>query len=264
MRPDISVIIPLYRKEKYIGQAMESVINQTYDGRVELIVIDDCSPDASFETAKEAAAGLSSVRPEIRKIKLLQNEKNMRVAATRNRGTVEAEGEYICFLDADDFWDETKLENQVKHLESCLENEAFKDGPVLLCTAREYVDEDGSLTGRIVHVPDVITYDEMLKTNLIPCSSVMVKKSAALDFPMKRDDLAEDYICWLEIIRKYGPAAGLDEPHMKYREIKGSKSADKLQAAKAQYRAYRLMGLSPFKSFRYLISYAVNGIRKHS
>ena len=97
----ISVIIPLYNKASYVEKALQSVLNQSYQDW-EVIVIDDGSVDDSYIVVKEYTKALcDSVR---NKIQLIQQE-NQGVSATRNRGVDIAKGEWIAFLDADDWWE---------------------------------------------------------------------------------------------------------------------------------------------------------------
>ena len=260
MKPDISVIIPSYNAEKYILQTLESVRYQTYDGLIETIVVDDCSKDGSLEVVK-AFARESENYPN-RPVRWFRNDVNSGVAEARNTGAFESRGDYICYLDSDDYWDPEKIEKQVELIEAWALKPGCDAMPVLFCTGRELVNESGESLGKVVHVPSVITYKEMLKTNLVPCSSVMLKREAALEFPMERDDLVEDYIDWLKIIKEYGPAAGVDEPLLKYRVMQGTRSANKIKAAKSQYKALRYVGISPLPAFAYLISYMINGVKK--
>lgn len=100
-----SVIIPLYNKAPYIRKALESVIAQTFKD-FELIVVDDGSSDNSIDIVNEffERFQISDFRFQI-----LQ-QKNAGVAAARNRGVKESNGEYIAFLDADDWWEPNFLE----------------------------------------------------------------------------------------------------------------------------------------------------------
>ncbi len=102
-----TVIIPVYRAEKYIAATVQSVIEQTYKN-FELLIVDDGSPDKSIEICQQFTD------PRIRIIR----QENRGVAAARNQGIREAKGEYIGFLDADDIWLPTKLEKHIEHLEN--------------------------------------------------------------------------------------------------------------------------------------------------
>lgn len=95
-----SVIIPLYNKENYIEKAIQSVINQT-NNDFEIIIVDDCSTDLSYEIAKNCLS---------EKINLIKHPKNKGLSASRNTGILNSRGNYITFLDADDLWKPNYLE----------------------------------------------------------------------------------------------------------------------------------------------------------
>lgn len=101
----MSVIMPAYNAEKYIEEAISSVVSQTHENW-ELLILDDCSTDRTVEIA-ERFAGLDA------RIRLLRNPQNMGVAKTRNRGLDLAQGEWIALLDSDDVWHRDKLEKQL-------------------------------------------------------------------------------------------------------------------------------------------------------
>lgn len=94
-----SIIVPIYNTEKYLDKCIQSVINQTYDD-YELIMIDDCSTDSSFEIACKYIQN---------NIKIIKNKNNSGLSITRNAGIREASGEYIFFLDSDDYIDKNAL-----------------------------------------------------------------------------------------------------------------------------------------------------------
>ncbi len=94
--PKFSIIIPVYNVEKYIERCVESVINQTYKD-YELIVVDDGSTDKSIEL-------IEKYKPKI------VRTKHVSVSEARNKGEKLAKGEYLLFLDSDDYWDKELLE----------------------------------------------------------------------------------------------------------------------------------------------------------
>ena len=100
--PKISVIIPVYNVKKHIRQALDSVVNQTLSD-IEIICIDDCSTDSSFEILQEYAR-------KDERIILLKQEQNKGAGPARNRGLDTAAGDYIMFLDPDDWYELTACE----------------------------------------------------------------------------------------------------------------------------------------------------------
>ena len=244
-KPLVSVIMPAYRCAATVGAAIDSVLCQDVD--LELLVIDDCSP----ESLEEALAPYSA-NPRVR---LLKNEQNMGAAHTRNRGVSLAKGEYVAFLDSDDIWLPGKLQKQLKLME--------ETGMVLCATARELMSPEGVPSGRVLPVKPEITYRELLKHNSIACSSVVMKREVALEHPMHHEDSHEDYIMWLEILEKHGSACGINEPLLRYRLTNTGKSGSKLHSAKMTFKVYRYMGFSMAKSLVCFASYAIHGVSKY-
>ena len=244
-KPLVSVIMPVYNGEKYIRQAVESVYEQGVS--LELLVIDDGSTDHTEEVLS-AYEG----REDFRYIK---NEQNMGAAGSRNRGVKLAKGDYIAFLDADDWWEKGKLKAQTEVME--------QTGCAICSTGRELMTPDGRTTSKYIPVKERITYRELLKHNSINCSSVLLRREDALAFPMEHDDSHEDYITWLRILRKGGFAAGINRPYLKYRLSEGGKSRNKLKSAAMTYQVYRYVGYGPLKSLFFFVSYALHGIWKY-
>lgn len=104
--PLVSVIVPSYNYLRFIDKCLESVLAQDYPN-IEIIVVDDGSTDGSLEHLK----GLDAP------IKVLQQQ-NQGVSVARNRGLLESKGEFVAFLDADDFWDISKIGKQMNKLSS--------------------------------------------------------------------------------------------------------------------------------------------------
>ncbi len=97
--PSVSVIIPVYNVEKYIERCMNSIISQTYTGGIECILIDDCTPDSSCAVVDKV---ISEYNGSI-VFKLLYHETNRGQSTARNTGMQVATGDYIYFLDSDDY-----------------------------------------------------------------------------------------------------------------------------------------------------------------
>ena len=109
----VSIVIPVYKVEPYILRCIESVLHQTYR-HLEVILVDDCSPDRSMELAKEYIE-LSPLNRDIT-FKYLKHDYNRGLSAARNTGIDAAKGEYVYFLDSDDEITENCIETLLKPL----------------------------------------------------------------------------------------------------------------------------------------------------
>lgn len=241
----VSIIIPAYNCANTIAQSIDSALAQNVPS--EVIVINDCARDNTEEVIRRYLD-----RPNVRYVK---NEKNLGVAKTRNRGVRLAKGKYVAFLDSDDWWDADKLEKQIALLE--------KEQVVLCCTGRALVNPDGSPMGKEIPVSEEIDYKRLLRHNCINCSSVVLRRDVALEFPMEHEDSHEDYIMWLRILKKYGRACAVNEPLLKYRLSTTGKSGSKLKSAGMTFKVYRYMGFGFVKSVICFCSYAVHGVWKY-
>ena len=99
-QPKISIIIPVYNVEEYITECLQSVMRQTtYQGAIECILVDDCGKDNSIAIAKQQIAGYKGSI----EFRILHHEHNRGLSAARNTGTDAATGDYIYYLDSDDY-----------------------------------------------------------------------------------------------------------------------------------------------------------------
>lgn len=106
----ISVIMPTYNRADYLMPAIKSVLDQDAPCELELIIVDDCSTDATEDSIR----GIKDAR-----VKYLKNHKNIGAAASRNRGIELAGGQYIAFIDSDTYWYKNKLSDQLALMEQC-------------------------------------------------------------------------------------------------------------------------------------------------
>lgn len=175
----VSVIIPVYKVEKYIAATVESVLKQTYTN-FELIIVDDGSPDRSIEICQ---------RFKDPRIKIIRQE-NQGVCAARNTGIRNSQGECIAFLDGDDLWLKEKLEKHIEHLESLPE--------VGISFSRSaFIDEAGELTGTYL-MPKLkeITPAHLLLENVVGNGSAAVIRKEVIEairFSKKNHGVWKDY-----------------------------------------------------------------------
>lgn len=145
MRPYFSIVMPTYGVEQYIGHAVQSILEQTCQDW-EILIIDDCTPDKSVEMAEEVGKGDSRIR-------IVHHEKNKGLSQARNTGIQEAAGEYIWFMDPDDYVDSDVLEKVKTSLEK---NPAEV---VLFGLIEEYYNKGGELDYTHVICPEEKLFD---------------------------------------------------------------------------------------------------------
>lgn len=243
----ISIIMAAYNAENTIGQAITSVIQQTY-ADFELIIINDCSTDRTVDVINEF------IKKDAR-IRLINNSKNMGVSYTRKHGLNEAEGSWIAILDSDDLWLPEKLAKQVEFQK--------KTNADLLYTASGFMNVDGKQINWKLNVPEVITYRQLLKQNILSNSSALVRKDLYEKYYAVGDDMHEDFAIWLQILRNGIKAYGINEPLLIYRLDDKSKSGNKLKAAMMNWNTYRYIGLNVLEAAYYEFWYAINGLCKY-
>ena len=242
----VSVIMPAFCAEAYLSQAIDSVLAQTHSNW-ELLIMDDQSPDGSWEIAQCYAAKDARIR-------CIQNEHNRGVAQTRNRGIDLSRGEWIAFLDSDDIWHADKLEQQLAA--------AARTGADMIYSAYAMFCDGGRHRAEYL-VPMQTSYNDMLWENVIGCSTVLVRRSALGEHRFRSDFYHEDYALWLELLRSGLSAAGCLEILVEWRVSENARSFNKLNAAQNRWRIYRQAEKLPiWKCALYFVIYAARGFRK--
>lgn len=189
----ISVVIPLYNKERYIANTIDSVLAQSHSN-FELIIVDDGSTDSSLSAA---TAFLDQ------RIKFIQ-KKNGGVSSARNVGIASAKGDWIALLDADDQWTPNHLDRILQCIEAC------PDAAMISAHAHQVSDQNlASLNSSfdLNFAPSYIDYFNLASTNIftITSSTVCLNKSAALAIGGFDEKLAigEDLDMWARMALKY-------------------------------------------------------------
>src|SRR3972149_5012484 len=187
--PLISVVMPTYNHARYISEAITSVVKQTYSN-LELIIIDNYSEDNTEAIVKSFADMDNRIRYQ-------KFRNNGVIAASRNEGIKSASGEYIAFIDSDDFWLPDKLEKVMR----VFDKERDVD---LVCHDEYYVSGDDNRVIMIGKYGPHKKYRDMLfKGNSISTSAVVVRRGKVLKaglFSEQREFItAEDYELWLRL-----------------------------------------------------------------
>uniref|UniRef100_UPI004047711F glycosyltransferase family 2 protein n=1 Tax=Flavobacterium sp. TaxID=239 RepID=UPI004047711F len=238
MNPLVSIITPSYNSAKFIAETIQSVQNQTYQNW-EMIIIDDGSSDENDK--------------RIQFHKLTQNSGP---AVARNTGIEKASGNYMTFIDADDIWFPTFIENNIKTI-----NET---GIPFVFSSYRRANEQLEFVFSDFIVPQKVSYTDILKSNSISCLTAFldIKKLGKKYMPLirKRQDMG----LWLNYLKLIPFAYGIQEAQAIYRIRENSLSRKKSDLIKYQWQFYRdIEKLTIFQSFYYMLHWMYRGFMKY-
>lgn len=204
MSVEVSIIIPCFNAEQYIGRCIDSVLSQSYDD-FEILAVDDASSDSTV-------ACLHTYDDErLHIIKLEENSGSP--AEPRNVGIRRAKGSYIAFLDCDDIWHPEKLKNQVLFMKENMYQFSCTNYIVRECDGNEYGRNASALAN----------FYDLLVCNTVGCSTVLISKNLISRFEF-RNRPHEDFDMWLQILREENSVYGLNEYLTTYTKRKNSRS----------------------------------------
>ena len=244
----ISVIIPVYNGEKTIRETIESVLNQTFRN-FELIILNDGSQDSTLEV-------VSSIQDF--RLKVFSHP-NAGLAASRNRGTFHAVGEYISFIDADDLWTPDKLETQLK---------ALQDNPeaAVAYSWTNYIDESGQFLrrgGYLTANGDV--YAKLLVVDFLENgSNPLIRRQALIQVRGFDESLpaAEDWDVLLRLAAQYSFVA-VPYPQILYRVSASSMSAHVVRQETACLKVLERAFKQAPESLQYLKKYSMANLYRY-
>ena len=243
----VSVIIPYYKKKKYIINSIKSVLNQTYEN-LEIIIIYDDENQNDLDFIQE-------IKKKDKRISIIKNLKTMGAGDSRNIGINNSKGQYIAFLDADDTWQNDKLNKQINFMKS----NDYK----ITHTSYFIVDESQRIIGKRI-ARNFFRLNDLLKSCDIGTSTVILKKDLIND-NVKFASLKtkEDYVLWLKLLEKNAKIYGLDEILTFWTKSRSSLSSSTFQKLIDGFRVYyKYMNFNYFKSVYYLIRLSINFLLK--
>ena len=243
----ISIIMPAFNAERFIAESIKSVLSQT-NNNWELLIVDDCSQDNTVNVVKEYLE-------KDARIKLYSNDKSSGPALTRNNAINHASGRFMAFLDADDIWLPEKLELQIDIM--------LKKGYAFTYTDYHRFSENGTITGHRITTPNNLNYIQLLRNTAIATSTVILDVQKVGEIKMKQT-YYDDFVCWLEIMKRGHDAYRINEDLMEYRVTTSSVSRNKINSAKQVWNTYRSVEkLGLFFSVWCFIGYAQNAFIKY-
>lgn len=242
----VSIIVPVYNAERFLEDTIKTIQDQTYENW-EAIFVDDCSKDNSVKI-------LENAKKYDDRIKIIKLKKNSRAAAARNEGIKASKGEFLCFLDADDFWVKDKLELQVEFIK----NNDYE----FIFGGYEFANSEGVPTGKVVRVPAKMNYNDALKNTTISTCTVMFNMNKLTKeqvyMPLV---VSEDTACWWKILKIIDYAYGMNNILAYYRRSENTLSSNKLVAIRRIWFLYRKVEkLSIHKSIYCFVHYAVRAV----
>lgn len=226
----VSIIIPAYQQAQYLAQTIESALGQTY-GAVEVVVIDDGSPDATPEVA-----GRYRDRPNFRYVR----QENTGLGGARNRGIRESRGDYLCFLDADDYYHPEKVARQVARLEADAALGFAYCDIVTVDAAGRPVDNQFSVAQAGRELSGDI-FPSLMLGGYFPPHTVMIRRAIVEVLGGFDPELGghADYDLWLRTAAAGHAAVFVAEPLAYYRTHGDSMSKDGLHMDATKLGAFR-------------------------
>lgn len=252
----VSIIIPVHNAENFITDTIDCVRAQSCRDW-ELLLIEDGSTDRTMDIMSAYLDELKDERIHLKKREIRSpEERTFGAARARNLGISFARGRYICYLDADDYWRPEKLEKELGFLREKQAGFVF--------TGYEFGDENARGTGKVVHVPETLSYEQALANTTIFTSTVMIDtqkiEKSLIEMPYIK---SEDTASWWKILKTGVTAYGLDENLVVYRRAGKSLSSNKVEALRRIWNLYRqAAGLSVFASACHFIPWAYRAIKR--
>ncbi|MDA9744275.1 glycosyltransferase [Candidatus Pelagibacter sp.] len=243
----VSIIIPYYKKKKFISTTINSAISQSYEN-IEILIVYD---DENYDDLKL----LEEIKKKDERIRIIKNKKKLGAGLSRNKGISSSKGNYIAFLDADDTWEIDKLSKQM----SFMTNNNY----LVSHTSYQIVDEDRNVIGNRV-ARSFFHLEDLLKSCDIGTSTVIIKKdifSEQIKFPSIKTK--EDFVLWLRILERDIKIYGLDKNLSKWTKSNSSLSSSVIQKLMDGFKVYnKYMNFNSLKSLYYLICLSLNYIIK--
>ena len=200
-KPKVSVLMPTYNTGEFLGEAIESILSQSFED-FEFIIVDDGSTDDSYRILAEYAK-------KDERIRIIKNDQNKGIVYSLNRGLRECRGEYVARMDADDIALKDRLEKQITAMEA-------DPYTVVLGAALSYIDKSGNELGIVRRCSldkSLIAQNPLLHPTVVFSRAILEQHRVMY---LKKYGYAEDYFLWLQLSR-LGKLDAIDDIVLKYR-----------------------------------------------
>ena len=241
----VSIIMPYFKKKKYVKYSVLSVLNQTLKNFELIIVYDN-------ETSDELKF-INRIKKLDKRIKVIKNKSNIGVGLSRNVGIDHSKGVYIAFLDADDLWHKNKLFTQIKFMR--------KKNIEISHTSYEIINDDSVVKG--VRQAKLMNYKKLIKSCDIGLSTVMIKKSLIKNLRFSNLKTKEDFALWLKITKNGKIIYALNKNLTQWRKTDNSLSSSVTRKLIDGYYVYRYhLKFNVIKSLYSLLILSINFLNK--
>jgi teichuronic acid biosynthesis glycosyltransferase TuaG len=242
----VSIIMPYFKKKKYVKYSVLSVLNQTFKNFELIIVYDN-------ETSDELKF-INKIKKLDKRIKVIKNKFNIGAGLSRNVGIDHSKGVYLAFLDADDLWHKNKLFAQIKFMR--------KKNIEISHTSYEIIDDDSVIKG--TRQAKLMNYKKLIKSCDIGLSTVIIKKSLIKNLRFPNLKTKEDYVLWLEIAKNGKIIHALNTKLTQWRKSNNSLSSSVVRKLTDGYYVYRCyLKFNVIKSFYSLFVLSINFLNKN-
>ena len=239
--------MPYYKKEPYISDTIQSILNQSHTD-FEILLINDDIENKKF---------IKIISNLDRRIRLIHNDKNLGAGPSRNKAIKISKGEYIAFCDCDDLWKKNKLELQLNFMNQFNLNFSF--------TSYDIIDENSNFI-KTRKAPNYLNFKKLRKSCDIGLSTVITKKNIFENNKYQFANLKtkEDYVLWIRLALDGVKLRGFEQSLTSWRKNKNSLSSSTIQKLIDGYRVYRIyLGYGILKSLFCLSVLSINFILKN-
>lgn len=220
--PKVSIVLPTYNGEKYLAESIESIVEQTFTDW-ELIIVDDCSSDRTYDIAKEYA------KSDIR-IHVVHNTENQKLPRSLNIGFDMARGKYLTWTSDDNMYQKDAIAVMAERLNK--ENDVF-----MVCADMQIIDEIGRITGRA----ETYSNEKIYAFNCVGACFMYKREVYERIGGYDADAFCvEDYDYWLRIIQTFGRILPIHQSLYLYRRHGKSLSVTKRKQVEDQLTKLRI------------------------
>jgi teichuronic acid biosynthesis glycosyltransferase TuaG len=242
----VTIIIPYYKKIKYIKNTLNSIFKQTYHNYEIIIVYDDSNLNDLIKIKK--------ITKNKRNIKIIINKNNLGAGMSRNIGIKNSKGKFIAFLDSDDVWHKNKLKKQINFMKKNKTDFSFSDYLI--------IDKNEKVLKKI-KAPKKITFNNLSYACDIGLSSVMIKSKLLKINKFSKLKTKEDYLLWLTLSKKNVKMLGINKTLISWRKTENSLSSSTIQKVKDAFIVYnKYMEFNPLKSIYLVFILSFNAFKK--